>query len=38
MKRSEKILLTVFGFVFLIIVGGGLIAFGIQNYRAIQAE
>jgi hypothetical protein len=38
MKRSEKILLTVFGFVFILIVGGGMIAFGIQNYRAIQAE
>ncbi|MCX6854704.1 MAG: hypothetical protein NTV80_07335 [Verrucomicrobia bacterium] len=38
MKRSEKILLTVFGFVFLIIVGGGMLAFGIQNYRSIQDE
>jgi hypothetical protein len=38
MKRSEKILLTVFGFVFLIIVGGGMIAYGIQNYRSIQDE
>lgn len=38
MKRSEKILLIVFGFVFLIIVGGGMIAFGIQNYRAIQDQ
>jgi hypothetical protein len=38
MKRSEKILLTVFGFVFLIIVGGGMLALGIQNYRSIQDE
>jgi hypothetical protein len=38
MKRSERILLTIFGFVFLIIVGGGLLAFGIQNYRGIQTE
>ncbi len=38
MKRSEKILLGIFGFVFLVIVGGGLLAFGIQNYRGIQEE
>jgi hypothetical protein len=38
MKRSEKILLIAFGFVFLIIVGGGMLAFGIQNYRGIQEE
>lgn len=38
MKRSERILLTIFGFVFLIIVGGGLLAFGIQSYNGIQTE
>ena len=38
MKRSERILLTIFGFIFLIIVGGGLLAFGIQSYRGIQTE
>jgi hypothetical protein len=38
MKRSERILLGIFGFVFLVIVGGGLLAFGIQNYRGIQEE
>lgn len=38
MKRSEKILLTVFGFIFLIVVGGGMLAYGIQTYRSIQEE
>jgi len=38
MKRSEKILLIVFGFIFLIIVGGGMVAYGIQTYRGIQQE
>jgi hypothetical protein len=35
MKRSEKILLTVFGVLFLVIIGGGAVAMGIKNYMAI---
>jgi hypothetical protein len=38
MKRSEKILLGLFGIVFLVIVGGGLLAFGIRSYREVLAE
>jgi len=38
MKRSEKILLTVFGVLFLVIIGGGAVAMGIKHYMAILEE
>lgn len=38
MKRSEKILLTLFGVLFLVIVGGGAMVMGIKHYMAILEE
>ncbi|MFZ4595822.1 MAG: hypothetical protein ACOYOF_16300 [Verrucomicrobiaceae bacterium] len=38
MKRSEKLLLSVFAILFLAIVGGGLLTIGVQNYQGMQAE
>lgn len=38
MKKSERILLIVFALVFLIVVGGGLLAFGMKNYGELTAE
>jgi len=38
MKRSEKLLLSVFAVLFIAIVGGGLLTIGVKNYQAVQAE
>ncbi len=38
MKRSERILLGIFAVVFLVIIGGGLLTFGVNNYREITEE
>lgn len=38
MKKSEKILLTIFSVVFLVIIGGGAVAMGIKHYLAIREE
>lgn len=38
MKKSEKLLLTVFSFMCLVIVGGGAIKYAYSNYRAICEE
>lgn len=38
MKRSERLLLGVFGLLFIVIVGGGALTFGINHYRDIQEE
>jgi len=38
MKRSEKVLLGLFSILFLVIIGGGVLAFGIQNYRDLLEE
>lgn len=38
MKRSERILLGVFAFVFLVVVGGGALTFGLNHYRSITEE
>jgi len=38
MKKSEKILLSVFTFMFLILVGGGGVKYAYNNYRAIREE
>lgn len=38
MKRSEKILLTLFAVLFLIIIGGGGLAMGVRHYLAILEE
>ena len=38
MKKSEKFLLTVFVFAFLILVGGGGVKYGYNNYMAIREE
>jgi hypothetical protein len=38
MKRSEKILLTLFGVLFLVIIGGGAVAMGVKHYMAILEE
>jgi hypothetical protein len=38
MKKSEKILLGIFGAVFLVIVGGGLLMFGLSHYQEVRAE
>ncbi|HCN78295.1 MAG TPA: hypothetical protein DIT13_14000 [Verrucomicrobiales bacterium] len=38
MKKSERILLVIFTLVFLVVVGGGLLAFGLKNYRELTAE
>jgi len=38
MKRSEKLLLSVFAILFLAIVGGGLLTIGVKNYQGVQAE
>lgn len=38
MKRSEKILLTLFAVLFLLIIGGGGLAMGIRHYFAILEE
>ncbi|TDU64067.1 hypothetical protein EI77_04251 [Prosthecobacter fusiformis] len=38
MKRSERILLGLFALVFLVIVGGGGLSFGLSHYRGIQEE
>lgn len=38
MKKSEKILLGIFAAVFVVIVGGGLLMFGVRRYADIRAE
>ena len=38
MKRSEKLLLTVFAIVFVVLVGGGLASMGFKNYTAVKDE
>lgn len=38
MKRSEKILLTLFAVLFLLIIGGGGLAMGVSHYLAILEE
>ncbi len=38
MKKSEKVLLSVFAVMFLLIVGGGGLTFAFNNYMAIRAE
>lgn len=38
MKKSEKILLSVFAFLFLAIIGGGGLMFAFNNYMAIREE
>src|SRR5688572_31343789 len=38
MKKSEKILLTIFAVMFLVIIGGGAVAMGIKHYLAIREE
>lgn len=38
MKKSEKVLLGVFAFLFLAIVGGGGLTFALNNYMAIREE
>ena len=38
MKKSEKILLTIFGVLFLVIVGGGAMAMGIKHYLGLLEE
>lgn len=38
MKKSEKVLLAVFAVTFLVIVGGGALAFGYRNYTGIIGE
>lgn len=38
MKKSERILLVIFTLVFLVVVGGGLLAFGLKNYHELTAE
>jgi hypothetical protein len=38
MKKSEKLLLTAFAVVFLLVIGGGFLSMGLNNYRAITAE
>jgi hypothetical protein len=38
MKKSEKVLLALFGVLFLLIVGGGGLMLGVNKYRAIAQE
>lgn len=38
MKRSEKVLLGVFAFLFLVIIGGGGLMYAFRNYMAIREE
>lgn len=38
MKKSEKILLGVFAFLFLVIIGGGGLMYAFRNYMAIREE
>ena len=38
MKRSERLLLGLFGLLFIVIVGGGALTFGLQHYRGIVEE
>jgi hypothetical protein len=38
MKRSEKLLLTAFALVFVVLVGGGLASMGFKNYKAVTEE
>ena len=38
MKKSEKVLLGVFVFLFLAIIGGGGLTFAFKNYMAIREE
>jgi hypothetical protein len=38
MKRSEKILLGAFALLFLVIIGGGIASYGVNNYRQVTAE
>lgn len=38
MKRSEKILLTLFGVLFLVIIGGGAMAMSFKHYLAVREE
>lgn len=38
MKKSEKLLLTVFTLVFLVVVGGGGVKYAYNNYAAIREE
>lgn len=38
MKKSERILLGVFAVLFIVIIGGGALAYGLSHYRGIQEE
>jgi hypothetical protein len=38
MKRSEKILLSVFAVLFLVIIGGGAVAMGVKHYLSLLEE
>lgn len=38
MKKSERVLLALFVLVFIVIVGGGLLSYGINHYRGIVEE
>ena len=38
MKKSEKMLLLIFAITFAVIVGGGALTFGLNNYRGILEE
>lgn len=38
MKRSERLLLGLFAIVFLVVVGGGALTFGLNHYRSITDE
>lgn len=38
MKRSERLLLGIFAILFIVIVGGGALTFGINHYRGISEE
>jgi len=38
MKKSEKVLLGVFAFLFLVIIGGGGLMYAFRNYMAIREE
>lgn len=38
MKQSEKILLSAFALLFLVIVGGGVGSYALNNYRQVKAE
>lgn len=38
MKKSEKILLTIFAVMFLVIIGGGAMVMGVRHYLSIREE